>query len=95
MENAIHRITKKLGGLNTRNSIEALHQKDYNTVVDLLLIYYDKAYLKGLSFRDKNKIFELLVEDEDSVIVAEKVLDYFQNNKRLSNQISQYESNLS
>ena len=95
LENAIHRITKKLGGLNTRNSIEALHQKDYNTVVDLLLVYYDKAYLKGLSFRDKNKVFELLVEDEDSVIVAEKVLDYFQNNKRLSNQISQYESNLS
>ena len=82
LENAIHRITKKLGGLNARLTIEALHQKDYATVADLLLVYYDKAYLKGLSFRDKNKVFKLLVEDEDPEIIAKSVLGFFHGNMK-------------
>ena len=95
LENAIHRITKKLGGLNARLSIEALSRKDYATVADLLLIYYDKAYLKGLSFRDKNKVSELLVEDEDPEVVAKSVLEFFHNNKNLTDHIVNYESHIS
>lgn len=95
LENAIHRITKKLGGLNARLSIEALSRKDYATVADLLLIYYDKAYLKGLSFRDENKVFKLSVEDEDPEIIAKSVLKFFHNNKHLTDQIINYESHIS
>lgn len=95
LENAIHRITKKLGGLNAKRSIEALQQKDFETVADLLLTYYDKAYLKGLSFRDKQKVFELSVNDENPSIVAENILEYFQKNKQLTDQINQYDSHLS
>lgn len=95
LENAIHRITKKLGGLNARLSIEALLQKDYATVADLLLIYYDKAYLKGLSFRDENKVFKLSVEDKDPEIIAKSVLEFFHNNKNLTDQIINYESHIS
>ena len=81
LENAIQRINKRLGGLNTKLSIEALNRKDYETVAGLLLIWYDKAYLKGLSFRDKDKVFKLQVEDEDPVVVAKRVLEFFHNNK--------------
>jgi tRNA 2-selenouridine synthase len=57
LEAAIHRIAKKLGGLNEKKAIEALKKNDFTTVADLLLIYYDKAYLKGLSLRDPERIF--------------------------------------
>lgn len=95
LENAIHRITKKLGGLNARLAIEALAQKDYSTVADLLLNYYDKAYLKGLSYRDKGKIFKLMVEIENPEVIAIQVLEFFQNNKKLSNQVINYETHIS
>jgi len=95
LENAIHRITKKLGGLNAGLAIEALLQKDYDTVADLLLIYYDKAYLKGLSLRNEKKVFKLSVEDEDPEVVAKSVLEFFHNNKNLTDQIINYESHIS
>lgn len=95
LENAIHRITKKLGGLNAKNSIEALLQKDYDTVADVLLDYYDKAYLKGLSFRDQQKVSKLIIDNEDPVNVASTVIDYIHNNDHITRQINQYESHLS
>lgn len=95
LENAIHRITKKLGGLNAKLSIESLAQKDFETVADVLLSYYDKAYLKGLSFRDQHKVYKLTVEHEDPAVVAKNVLEYFQCNKEIIEQKSQYESHLS
>ncbi len=85
LENAIHRITKKLGRQNAKLAIEALHRKDFDTVADLLLIYYDKAYLKGLSYRDENKVFKLVVESEDLEIVAQNVLEFYQKQKKLTN----------
>lgn len=93
--NAIHRITKKLGGLNTKISVEALLQKDYDTVADVLLTYYDQAYLKGLSFRDQQKVSKLNIELEYPVDVASKVIDYIHNNDHITRQINQYESHLS
>ncbi len=95
LENAIRRITKKLGGLNSKLSIEALSEKDYSKVADLLLIYYDKAYLKGLSFRDQNMVYELAVESEDPEIIADKIIEFLQNNKFATNQKTTYETHLS
>ncbi|MCD4731610.1 MAG: hypothetical protein K8R74_13480, partial [Bacteroidales bacterium] len=65
-------------------AIEALHRKDFDTVADLLLIYYDKAYLKGLSFRDKNKVLELSVERDDPGIIAQDVLKFYQKQEVLT-----------
>ncbi|MCB2219342.1 MAG: tRNA 2-selenouridine(34) synthase MnmH [Bacteroidetes bacterium] len=59
LEAAIHRIAKRLGGLNEKNAVKALYDKDFETVADLLLTYYDKAYLKGLGMRDQKKVHHL------------------------------------
>ncbi len=59
LENAIIKVSEKLGGLNTTLSIEALHQKEYRKVVTLLLGYYDKAYLAGLEKRNKSTVVYL------------------------------------
>jgi tRNA 2-selenouridine synthase len=46
--NAILRIQKRLGGLETKTAINAIVEKDITGAFGILLKYYDKYYLKGL-----------------------------------------------
>jgi tRNA 2-selenouridine synthase len=45
--NAIVRIKKKLGGLETKTAVNALIEDDLDTCFTILLRYYDKLYLKS------------------------------------------------
>ncbi len=51
--NAIIRIKKKLGGLETKTSINALIEDDISSCFRVLLHYYDKLYQKGLLRREE------------------------------------------
>lgn len=51
----MERITKKLGGQNFQAAKEKLQQGDMPAVMDLLLTYYDKAYMEGLR-KKQNRI---------------------------------------
>jgi len=68
LKEGIVRITKRLGGLNTKEALEALNLKDYFKVAMLTLGYYDKAYMKGVLNRDRDKIIyiELCNSDYDT-----------------------------
>ena len=74
---AINRIAKKLGGLNCKLALEALEADDFATVADILLTYYDKAYLKGLSIRDQRKVSALPVDRDDPEANARAVVAFF------------------
>lgn len=50
------KIEKKLGGLALKNSIEALCNKDFYLWINYLLVYYDKAYIKGLVNRNADDV---------------------------------------
>ncbi len=50
--NAVIRIQKKLGGLETKTAINALVEDDVKNCFVVLLQYYDKLYQKGLLKRD-------------------------------------------
>ena len=50
--NAIMRIQKRLGGLETKNAINFLLENNFKESFRILLAYYDKHYLKGLYNRD-------------------------------------------
>ena len=50
--NAIIRIQKRLGGLETRNAINHLLEKNYKESFRILLTYYDKWYGKALQNRE-------------------------------------------
>ncbi|MBL0356763.1 MAG: tRNA 2-selenouridine(34) synthase MnmH [Chitinophagaceae bacterium] len=56
--NAVIRIQKRLGGLDTKNAVNYLIENDHTACFRILLNYYDKWYAKGLYSRDK--IDELL-----------------------------------
>jgi tRNA 2-selenouridine synthase len=52
---AVQRISKRLGGFNTKNTIEYLESGNIKDAFRILLQYYDKHYFKGLHNRDNLK----------------------------------------
>lgn len=74
LETAVLKISKKLGGLNTKICIEAINKKDFRTAVSLVLNYYDKAYYKGLKSRNINSLYLVKFETDDALLNANTVL---------------------
>lgn len=56
---SIHQISKRLGGLDVKNSIEFLEKENYFEVAKIALHYYDKTYLKGMSSREKKDVIHI------------------------------------
>ena len=52
LADAIDRIKKRLGGLETKNALQFLEEGNYLECFRILLQYYDKQYLKGLHNRE-------------------------------------------
>ena len=81
--NAIIRIKKRLGGLETKTAINHLIEDNVKACFAVLLHYYDKQYLKGLQNREElpsllNEIVVATVADE---INATQLLIFFQEEK--------------
>lgn len=68
LADAITRIQKRLGGLETKTSLEALAQGQTRDCFRILLTYYDKWYLKGLHNREN--LGKLLVKVPASIVDA-------------------------
>jgi tRNA 2-selenouridine synthase len=71
--NAIIRIQKRLGGLETKTAIGYLVEDNYKECFRILLKYYDKWYAKGLYNRDNigNLLTKIVVDKIDiSVLTA-------------------------
>ncbi len=77
LQNAIERISKKLGGLRTQQALKSLENNDFETVANICLIYYDKAYNFGIESRAKINPKQIhYIETENSKIdeIAEQLL---------------------
>jgi tRNA 2-selenouridine synthase len=80
MENAIIRIQKRLGGLETKMAINYLQENNHRECFRILLKYYDKYYEKGLAARETipaliKKITCLEVETKSNIqkLMYEKI----------------------
>lgn len=76
LETSILRISKRLGGLNTTLSLEALARKDYELIADLTLNYYDKYYEAGVGRRVSSTVIRIPSNTVDPVINADLILSY-------------------
>ena len=76
--NAIIRIKKRLGGLETKTAVNCLLEDDIKGCFSVLLYYYDKFYLKGLQSRDNlEKLFHKIELDMVSAEQSSrKLMDY-------------------
>lgn len=71
---ATKRIERRLGGLAAKQSLAALEEHDYATVAELTLVYYDKAYLNGLSQRDIATVNQLTIEVDNPSQTASELI---------------------
>lgn len=70
---AILRIQKKLGGLETKNAVEYLNSSDTLNSFRILLQYYDKLYKKSLDKREA-------LEEKLTIIESKKVDSAYNSN---------------
>jgi len=73
---AIERIRKRLGGLETKTSIQCLEENRIRDGFEILLKYYDKWYTKGLNQRDNlgKLLNQVKGERVDAVANAKRIL---------------------
>ncbi|HUR11816.1 MAG TPA: tRNA 2-selenouridine(34) synthase MnmH [Flavitalea sp.] len=76
MINAILRIQKRLGGLETKNAINHLIENNLRESFRVLLNYYDKHYLKALQNRDhwEGLVTNISCVEVNPVTNAQKIL---------------------
>ena len=80
LKESIHKIDKRLGGETTQSAIRALKEKNYSTVADIVLTYYDKAYNFGLSKRNGSTVYPLNIEKDEPESNARYIKDYADKN---------------
>lgn len=56
---SIKRISRRLGGLSTKNALDYLEQENYYEVAMITLHYYDKLYLKGRNNPKWSKVIQI------------------------------------
>jgi tRNA 2-selenouridine synthase len=71
---AINRIQKRLGGQHYQAAIEALNQRDYATVADITLNYYDKAYLHGIAQHQTSQVTVYEANEQSAKEIAMRVV---------------------
>ncbi len=73
---SIGKIEKRLGSQNTKSAIEHAWKKDYKSVIEIILAYYDKTYLYGLNKRPSKSIHNIVTGSETFGEIAEILLQY-------------------
>jgi tRNA 2-selenouridine synthase len=79
--NAIVRIKKKLGGLETKNAVNFLLEDDLKNCFAILLKYYDKLYLRGTYNRENAEqvIKQIDLVSTDVKLNTKKILQHVNN----------------
>lgn len=68
------RIRKRLGPEQTKRAISAIVEGRMDEFIRLVLVYYDKAYLKGLQGRDADKILVVPATNTDPDRTTQQVI---------------------
>lgn len=74
LNEAVRKITKRLGGDNTRDALEAIEKGDLERAIEIVLHYYDKAYLFGLRRRDNKNTIHVTLDSDNVEENGPKVL---------------------
>ena len=72
---SVLKISKRLGGDNTRDAILALESGDTAKAIEITLNYYDKTYLYGLTKKKAENIIYIETNTDNVEINSNKILD--------------------
>ena len=73
LSEAVMKIETRLGKPRTKEALVSIEEKDYATVADQVLTYYDKAYSYSMNRRENQSRFQFAVEKFDAREVAAKL----------------------
>lgn len=76
----IRKIDRRLGGLRTKQALEAIENEDFAKVAELALHYYDKTYHYGISERDPETVFPLPLNGNDWMDQARSIREFAEQN---------------
>lgn len=74
LKNAIRRITKKLGGIDTKNALEAIDNKDTKNAFEICLKYYDKTYDYGKNKRKPETVIHCPFDNLNIQEIAKEII---------------------
>ena len=77
---AIVRLSKRLGGANTKAALEELDNGNLNKCFAYPLAYYDDTYNYGISRRNPDLVYRIPLPDIQHESNAEIILDFIQKN---------------
>lgn len=72
---SVQKISKRLGGDNTREAVIAIERDDFEKAIEITLKYYDKAYMYGLEKNPGRKVYFIECLSGDIKENSEKVLE--------------------
>jgi tRNA 2-selenouridine synthase len=75
LKESVMKISKRLGGDKTKDAINAIETGDFAKAIEIVLYYYDKAYLFGLKKKDSKNIIYVNTDTDDIESNAAKVLE--------------------
>lgn len=75
LKESIAKISRRLGGDNTRDAMNAVDLGDFGKAIEITLNYYDKAYLFGIKRKGNNNIFYIQTDTNDVEVNSLKVLE--------------------
>jgi tRNA 2-selenouridine synthase len=71
---AIQRISRRLGGMQAKQALEALGNNDLDTACGICLVYYDKSYDHGLNQREPDTIKRYKFETMDFEAIVKALM---------------------
>jgi tRNA 2-selenouridine synthase len=72
---AITKISRRLGGDNTRDALEAIDKGDFAKAIEITLVYYDKAYMFGIGRKTTGNITYIKTDTDDIGFNANLLLE--------------------
>jgi tRNA 2-selenouridine synthase len=75
LKGSVLRISKRLGGENTRDALKAIDVGDFAKAIEITLLYYDKAYMFGLRKKKEENIITINTDSDNIETNAAKVLE--------------------
>jgi tRNA 2-selenouridine synthase len=81
LKDSIMKISKRLGGDNTRNALAAVDEGDIEKAIEITLNYYDKTYMYGLGKKEQKNLIIIKSATDNLEYNAKLVADAAKNIK--------------
>lgn len=75
LKGSLLRIKKRLGNNNVIDAINALESNDFNQFAEIVLRYYDKAYINSLSKKPQEMVYKLNLNTSDLYSASKVLID--------------------